>query len=174
MTSTNSTNDAEMQQHQQRASSAMSDIINNRSTVGCIAHVTFRVRCETLGHGEEVFLIAIMDHSNNNNTELPNTILHTGKVWTIFRWIVWKEKQNFVFILLTTLTIVRWLCTFFSSFSLSDGCTIYNTNGISMVWSISVTFIVLTATVFSYWGDGWSSPYDVSISVCDLSGRCVS
>lgn len=82
MTSTNSTNDAEMQQHQQRASSAMSDIINSRSTVGCIAHVTFRVRCETLGHGEEVFLIALMDHSNNNNnnTELPSTILHSGKV----------------------------------------------------------------------------------------------
>lgn len=26
--------------------------------VGSVAHVTFRVRCETLGHGEEVFLVA--------------------------------------------------------------------------------------------------------------------
>jgi len=26
--------------------------------VGAVAHVTFRVRCETLGHGEEVFLVA--------------------------------------------------------------------------------------------------------------------
>lgn len=24
---------------------------------GAIAHVNFRVRCETLGHGEEVFLV---------------------------------------------------------------------------------------------------------------------
>ena len=24
---------------------------------GALAHVTFRVRCETLGHGEEVFLV---------------------------------------------------------------------------------------------------------------------
>lgn len=28
---------------------------------GSVAHVTFRVRCETLGHGEEVFLIALDD-----------------------------------------------------------------------------------------------------------------
>lgn len=26
--------------------------------VGAVAHVTFRVRCESLGHGEEVFLVA--------------------------------------------------------------------------------------------------------------------
>jgi hypothetical protein len=25
---------------------------------GSVAHVTFRVRCETLGHGDEVFLVA--------------------------------------------------------------------------------------------------------------------
>ena len=25
--------------------------------IGSVAHVTFRVRCETLGHGEEVFLV---------------------------------------------------------------------------------------------------------------------
>jgi hypothetical protein len=81
---------AEMQQHQQLASSAMSDIINNHM-VGCIAHVTFRVRCETLGHGEEVFLIAITDHSNN--TELPSTILHSGKVRTI-TFVESLEKGN--------------------------------------------------------------------------------
>ena len=66
----------EMQQ-QQQASSAMSDIINN-SMAGCIAHVTFRVRCETLGHGEEVYLISILDP--NANTSLPSTLLHSGKV----------------------------------------------------------------------------------------------
>jgi hypothetical protein len=70
---------AAMQQQlqQQQASSAMSDIINN-NMVGCVAHVTFRVRCETLGHGEEVVLIAIVD--NNANTEPPSTLLHSGKV----------------------------------------------------------------------------------------------
>lgn len=26
--------------------------------VGAVAHVSFRVRCERLGHGEEVFLVA--------------------------------------------------------------------------------------------------------------------
>jgi DNA/RNA endonuclease G (NUC1) len=66
----------EMQQ-QQQASSAMSDIINN-SMAGCVAHVTFRVRCETLGHGEEVYLISILDP--NENTSLPSTLLHSGKV----------------------------------------------------------------------------------------------
>jgi hypothetical protein len=25
--------------------------------VGAVAHVTFRVRCEKLGHGEEVFMV---------------------------------------------------------------------------------------------------------------------
>ncbi len=67
----------QQQQQQQQASSAMSDIINN-SMVGCVAHVTFRVRCETLGRGEEVFLISILDH--NDNTNLPSTLLHSGKV----------------------------------------------------------------------------------------------
>ena len=28
---------------------------------GSVAHVNFRVRCETLGHGEEVFLVAQSD-----------------------------------------------------------------------------------------------------------------
>ena len=77
MTTSNSSS-AEMQQHGQHASSAMSDIINNR-LVGCVAHVTFRVRCETLGHGEEVFLIAMLDY-NSDKTEIPNAILHSGKV----------------------------------------------------------------------------------------------
>lgn len=30
---------------------------------GSVAHVTFRVRCEGLGHGEEVFLVAEGDHA---------------------------------------------------------------------------------------------------------------
>lgn len=25
---------------------------------GAVAHVTFRVKCETIGHGEEVFLVS--------------------------------------------------------------------------------------------------------------------
>ena len=70
---------AQTQQHQ--ASSAMSDIINNRM-IGCVAHVTFRVRCETLGYGEEVFLIAILD--NDNNTGVSSSLLHSGKVCTNF------------------------------------------------------------------------------------------
>lgn len=75
----NSTNAAEMQQ--QQASSAMSDIINNRM-IGCVAHVMFRVRCETLGYGEEVFLIAILDHDKNN--EHSSSLLDSGKVRRIF------------------------------------------------------------------------------------------
>ena len=67
------------QTQQQQASSAMSDIINNRM-IGCVAHVTFRVRCETLGYGEEVFLIAILD--NDNNTGVSSSLLHSGKVCT--------------------------------------------------------------------------------------------
>jgi hypothetical protein len=59
----------------QQASTAMSDIMTIQNG-GCYAHVTFRVRCETLGHGEEVFLI-ILDHNNNymnhnnNSTDQP-------------------------------------------------------------------------------------------------------
>jgi len=30
--------------------------------VGAVAHVSFRVRCETLGYGEEIFLVAEGDH----------------------------------------------------------------------------------------------------------------
>jgi len=32
---------------------------------GAVAHVNFRVRCETLGHGEEVFLVAQGDEGHS-------------------------------------------------------------------------------------------------------------
>ena len=35
--------------------------------VGAVAHVNFRVRCETLGHGEEVFLVAERKVSGMNS-----------------------------------------------------------------------------------------------------------
>jgi hypothetical protein len=75
-----STAETQQQQQQQQASSAMSDIMNNRM-VGCVAHVTFRVRCETLGYGEEVFLIAMFDQ--NNSSDISSSLLHTGKVRTM-------------------------------------------------------------------------------------------
>jgi hypothetical protein len=79
-------------QQQQQASSAMSDIINNHM-VGCVAHVTFRVRCETLGYGEEVFLIAILDQSNNN-VDHSTSLLHSGKVCTIFDEALQQYNSN--------------------------------------------------------------------------------
>jgi hypothetical protein len=38
--------------------------------VGAVAHVTFRVRCEKLGHGEEVFLVPTRDPSSTAKVRL--------------------------------------------------------------------------------------------------------
>ena len=37
---------------------------------GFVAHVRFRVRCETLGHGEEVFLVAAPDASHHSSRKV--------------------------------------------------------------------------------------------------------
>ena len=40
---------------------------------GSVAHVSFRVRCETLGHGEEVFLVKEEDvNLGNVSSEIPS------------------------------------------------------------------------------------------------------
>jgi hypothetical protein len=45
--------------------------------VGAVAHVNFRVRCESLGHGEEVYLVAEED---KGRTKVGSScgVLHTG------------------------------------------------------------------------------------------------
>jgi hypothetical protein len=40
---------------------------------GCIAHVDFRVRCETLGHGEDVFLVKSDDPNLSNVSRAQNS-----------------------------------------------------------------------------------------------------
>jgi hypothetical protein len=47
----------------QQASSALSGLMET----GYVAHVRFRVRCEALGHGEEVFLVAAEDTVSSNH-----------------------------------------------------------------------------------------------------------
>jgi hypothetical protein len=43
----------------------MSTTNNAEFEVGSVAHVTFRVRCESLGHGDEVFLVPSGDKGTN-------------------------------------------------------------------------------------------------------------
>jgi hypothetical protein len=72
---------------EQHASSAISDIINRTNNHTCFAQVTFRVRCESVGYGEEIFLME--DHPSNDNSAgnalHPNsTVTHqSGKVHTL-------------------------------------------------------------------------------------------
>lgn len=69
-TATTSTPDQQNQLLQQQASTAMSDIITSQSG-GYVAHVTFRVRCESLGYGEELFLVVV---PTTTTSEISKTI----------------------------------------------------------------------------------------------------
>lgn len=46
---------------------------------GAIAHVNFRVRCETLGHGEEVFLVQAGDDKRQKVSATHGPGLNAGK-----------------------------------------------------------------------------------------------
>ena len=49
--------------------------------VGAVAHVNFRVRCETLGHGEEVFLVPEGNFANMQKVRLVLHGCRTSCVW---------------------------------------------------------------------------------------------
>lgn len=68
---------------------------------GAIAHVNFRVRCERLGHGEEVFLVQEGDAKRQKVRGLDSitTIHDSVQVYTRFNveWVVmcqvWTRKR---------------------------------------------------------------------------------
>jgi hypothetical protein len=61
--------------------------------VGAVAHVSFRVRCEALGHGEEVFLVAEGDAGRKKVRVWNVTVLalYGGRST---RYLAWKKRRR--------------------------------------------------------------------------------